>query len=386
MQRLRRWKKAVTGSRGRFGQDGSGESSSPEHFTSLPCELLPKRAAPPIKAPAPSPSRTEGPFFCKLPPEIRQHIYGYLFGERTVHIDYKCTAVRQRVPHLSSALLLDDQKRWIWLASTCHRSHMVPESWDNCNTGQGYTKCEAHETPCSAAAGISWLLTCRRAYHEGIPTLYRSWTFFITSGSPLLYSAPLLGSLATENIRSLVVTLEFHTLVKFAKDHLGLQPGLPAYRALILGIHTGFPNLHNLVLCLFREWRDWGRIVAFDYLPRGRDHVPELEEETLSDKILVPIDHMIRDFGSQMEECLVSIDGRFFDWMLAQIAREKQKAEADSSRPLPFSWSYDAPRSWGWKYCWRNVRVQNEEEQDGETESKRLGYWIRGTPTSTPSF
>jgi hypothetical protein len=89
-------------------------------------------------------------FFTKLPPEIRNQIYLYAFGQRTIHLDYRYSvALPRRTEPLDHAgidrdgaqwigsMSCDKPKEWRWWSSVCHRNPVEPAWFDTCRTGRG---------------------------------------------------------------------------------------------------------------------------------------------------------------------------------------------------------------------------------------------------------
>lgn len=124
-----------------------------------------------------------GPFFEKLPAEIRRQILIEAFGDRVVHIDVVRGATQNqdhsqhrhgRWPSDNS--LQDRLDQWILRGSVCHRNPPYPgrlcdqvqPSQDRCRFGR--TPDDAcklwpgdHPSKCAVGA-MGWLISCRQAW------------------------------------------------------------------------------------------------------------------------------------------------------------------------------------------------------------------------------
>ena len=118
-----------------------------------------------------------GPFFERLPAELRHQIYVAAFGDRTVHLD-----LRQECPRLveapkapTHAQVSEDGgernhkagSRWVWRSSVCHRHPMAPAWADQCQLGSPRQMCDtfyAGQWPGKCYLGVmGWISACRQA-------------------------------------------------------------------------------------------------------------------------------------------------------------------------------------------------------------------------------
>lgn len=144
-----------------------------------------------------------GPFFQKLPPEIRHQILAEAFGYQTIHMDLfyehpmqaqkrdgtllptdaedrHCglnVAYDTRSGRLTPRFNRSKPKHWIWRSSVCHRDfpgrhrrlpgHQIQPCDDLCRFGDSmYNTCQhwSGEAPSKCFVGImGWLLSCRQA-------------------------------------------------------------------------------------------------------------------------------------------------------------------------------------------------------------------------------
>lgn len=158
--------------------------------------------------PGPAFTTGNGPFFQKLPPEIRHQILVEAFGDRVVHMDLIYDhPILPRREHSSLPTDAEDRhcglnveydtrmgrvipkvnrskpKQWIWRSSVCHRDypgsflrlpgHRVQPCEDMCRYGDSiYNTCGVWpgESPTKCFIGaMGWLLSCRQAYAMNLP-------------------------------------------------------------------------------------------------------------------------------------------------------------------------------------------------------------------------
>ena len=118
-----------------------------------------------------------GPFFERLPPELRRQIYLAAFGDRTIHLD-----LRQERPRLVDAPKAPTHAqvgedggernrktggRWVWWSSVCHRHPMAPAWADQCQLGSSRRMCDTFypgQWPGKCFLGsMGWILACRQS-------------------------------------------------------------------------------------------------------------------------------------------------------------------------------------------------------------------------------
>ncbi|KAL4862985.1 hypothetical protein BDV12DRAFT_206850 [Aspergillus spectabilis] len=117
----------------------------------------------------------KSPFFTKLPPEIRQIIYLYAFGDRRIHFDYDFST---------------DRGGWTWWHRICDDPLRCPGKEFAC------PETEAAETSMLRLGSrnwtrsgfeykldaLGWVASCKTAYQETLPALYTCNTFIFSQG------------------------------------------------------------------------------------------------------------------------------------------------------------------------------------------------------------
>ena len=127
-----------------------------------------------------------GPFFSNLPFEIREQIYLFAFGLRTLHVDYDHQY--PRLPGPDHARLSKGRygyntsapKTWRWWSCVCHRelknSKML--HLDGCRYGAGWcTLMKNHDHQDCFVGVMGWLTSCRQAC---VFSLYHIFPLMIT--------------------------------------------------------------------------------------------------------------------------------------------------------------------------------------------------------------
>lgn len=115
-------------------------------------------------------------FFSKLPLELRQHIYDYAFGDRTIHIDLQYgqadTKGHGHAMAFGANPDVDSPWKWRWWSCVCHHDRALSERglplhgfWlDCCRRGVGtycFDLC-LPEGECQIGV-MGWLQSCRQA-------------------------------------------------------------------------------------------------------------------------------------------------------------------------------------------------------------------------------
>lgn len=188
-----------------------------ERMRKLPTPPMP--ALPAVRRPLTAsckPATTENsPFFKRLPFEIRRLILIEAFGDRTVHFDLRLlpplksrfvgqsSASESAEVHHASLRPMTDHDfskpwQWQWRGSECHALHhklpfIATHKSDCCWKGKA-DLCDAFpgEAPTKCIIGVmSWLLTCRQAYVEGVEVLYQT-NWVSIEGSHLVPQLPKL--------------------------------------------------------------------------------------------------------------------------------------------------------------------------------------------------
>lgn len=105
-------------------------------------------------------SQSSGPFFFRLPLELRILIYGQLFGNRTVHINLEYPHNYTNEPrgkdgkwNLTVSRNVGKPKNWYAWHCVCHRNPRGSE-WLDC--------CREEKDIKSYKININWLFTCRQ--------------------------------------------------------------------------------------------------------------------------------------------------------------------------------------------------------------------------------
>lgn len=176
MPQIRKWLRRIFGDK----HEGNGRKASEPAIPPLP--VLPSnrkhRLTPSSSLDNLQPLiRPNGPFFERLPAELRSQIYVAAFGDRIVHLD-----LRQEYPRImeaptapTHAQVSDDGEernreagpRWVWWSSVCHRHPIAPAWADQCHLGSPREMCDTYyagQWPGKCFLGImGWILACRQS-------------------------------------------------------------------------------------------------------------------------------------------------------------------------------------------------------------------------------
>ena len=118
-----------------------------------------------------------GPFFERLPAELRRQIYLAAFGDRTIHLDLRreCLRLVEAPKAPTHAQVSEDGGerdlttglQWVWWSSVCHRHPMAPAWADQCRLGSPRQMCDtfyAGQWPGKCFLGImGWISACRQS-------------------------------------------------------------------------------------------------------------------------------------------------------------------------------------------------------------------------------
>ncbi|KAJ9134403.1 hypothetical protein NKR19_g8673 [Coniochaeta hoffmannii] len=321
-------------------------------------ETLPSLPSPlPTITPVPPNPQSQSPIF-ELPPELRLQIYRLLLSDRELHIDMRHTAWETTTPHSTAGAHTLPTRRWRWRASTCHRHPDAPVTSDKCGWGgPPPTTCDAYSTPCGIGKeALSLLLACRSLYLEAVDVLYAENTFHISTGALLLFTPRLLSPTRSSSIASLVYTVTPESVLTYAGEHLGLEPGLPAYRALISRIPVAFPGLRSLQIAI----SDPALVRNLCSLSRSVWVEETTEDARLQcwDLLLAPVDAVVvaaaAAFGDRLREFVVVVGHRVAE--LLPDLRLPDRREAVEGR---------------YEQAWRSVPAH------GTDEAGVHGYWVR---------
>ncbi|KAM7206139.1 hypothetical protein V8F20_002921 [Naviculisporaceae sp. PSN 640] len=217
-----------------------------------------------------------------------------------------------------------DTPQWEWWGSVCHRDvewrmredprkRLLAEPWrDTCREGEACCDGWAGAIPDKCMVGVmGWLLSCRQAYVEGIEVLYATNTIHMAS-LPLILNLPkLLLPQRLAMITSLEVVWKFKAPFRSERGAASEEGGAEfreyllrdkiILNKLLANINSNaFPNLRRLNISLM-----WDPIV-------GINHNGKEAAQRVMDEIVVPLDGMLRQFPSTLQECNVDILSSLF--------------------------------------------------------------------------
>ncbi|KAH6838488.1 hypothetical protein B0I37DRAFT_239679 [Chaetomium sp. MPI-CAGE-AT-0009] len=322
----------------------------PDHaLANLPTLPYPRRPITPTPA---HPQQPTSPFF-RLPPELRHQIYLLVLAGREIHLDMRYTAAETSTPHSTAGASLNSARRWHWRASTCHRHPAAQPLADRCGWGgPPPTACHLFSgvTPCGVGPEVLALLcACRLAYREVVDVLYAANTFHVGTGSVVLYTPRLLPAERTGVMRRLVYRVTEESVWDYAEDHLGIEPGLPAYRVLLGRLPRAFPALVELMV-LVEGALDRGHVHW------GRGEREPLDPGAVRECLLEAMDGVVKEFGSQLGECVLAMGHAAFDRVLGEEIAAAETVEVNQGMWLQF---------------WRPVGAVRRR---GPLDT---GYWVR---------
>lgn len=325
-----------------------GPSHGRHALTTLPSLPLPRRPITPV----PAHPQSQSPFF-KIPAELRLQIYRLLVSNRELHVDMRYTAWETSTPHSTKGVVPSSTRRWRWRASTCHRHPEAQVTSDRCGWGgPPPTACDEHDTPCGIGnEALTLLLACRLTYREAVQVLYAENTFHINTGALILFTDRLLPPSRSRAIASLIYHVTQESVLTYSKEHLGVEPGVPAYEALISRIPAAFPGLKSLQIVIANPRLVDGMFRTAQHEPLGAGHDRILPIDTF----LVPVDTIVSAYAGQLKECVVILDPRV-SHMLPSPTGMSSEGETVEGRYTQF---------------WRSVPAT---ETDGAGE---CGYWLR---------
>ncbi|KAK3392209.1 hypothetical protein B0T20DRAFT_50176 [Sordaria brevicollis] len=381
MDRLRRFVPRI--SRRRLkpqpeADDTTDDAHDADYRKPQPLDLLP--TLPPTRRPitavpssVTSHSEPTATTFLTLPYELRHQIYLLLLASRPgLHIDMRYAQASGH-PHTTEGAYFHDE-RWAWRASTCHRDPSIHAAFDRCGLGgPPPTACHLHpDTTCGIGAEVlGLLLTCRQVYREAVQVLYARNTFYITTGSLILYTNRLLVPETAVMITSLVFTITTNTCVIFAREQLGLKPGWDAYAALLRRIPGAFPGLKKLsVIALtarraMLEWRWPTNNNIFDVVEAPPED--RVVNEEVKKKLLGYMDEAVLAYGGgQLRECEIVFEKDVFDKYMGGDFAEAERREGEDGTDF--------------KRYWRQLPVMEKDWDLDEVEKDRCGYWVQRVP------
>jgi hypothetical protein len=263
------------------------------------------------------------------------------------------TAAETSTPHSTRGASLEPGRRWRWRASTCHRHPDAQPISDRCGWGgPPPTACRLFDTPCAIGREVlGLLLCCRLAYREVVEVLYAENTFHVSTGALVLYTDRLLPRERAGAVASLVYQVTEESVWDYAAEHLGIESGLPAYKALLARVPVAFPSLARLMVVVQgqlsrRRVRTGGEFVA-------------LEGDDIKTCLLSSMDAVVRGFRRPLVECTLAMGHAAFERMMDEERADAETVESQQAMWLQF---------------WRPVSVS---VAPGGKALDNTGYWVR---------
>ena len=188
-------------------------------------------------------------------------------------------------------------------------------------------------------------------YREVVDVLYAANVFHVGTGSVVLYTPRLLPAERTGAVRRVVYRVTEESVWDYAEDHLGIEPGLAAYRVLLGRLPRAFPALVELMVlvegALERGHVHWGR----------GERAP-LDAGAVRACLLEAMDGVVREFGPQLGECVLAMGHAAFDRVMGVERDGTERVEVNQGKWLQF---------------WRPVGPSRSR---GRLDTG-LGYWVR---------
>ena len=384
----------------RSQQSRKRRQSSPPALPSL----LDERPRP-LTAIGPSPEATANSgLFQSLPPEIRRHVLVEAFGERTLHLDLRLEHPLEKSRKMDSerpkrhanAQLFDPSLRdftrpleWTWWSSVCHRCspsrnfHRRPPgvglrseepALDCCRDPSEFLSHSYELYPGSLpekcfVGVLGWVLTCRRAYIEGIDVLYSTNRFHVAHAGLAICLPRLLPPrhVASINEVELLWNLSIPSVAHFLrnsdnKDELRDSDRL----AMLAHLPQSFPNLRYLYLSIVDGLRTLG-----PWAIGGREAYEATEE------VLRAVDAVVKRM-SRLQECRVALPSTMYSTRkLVEKGRDIAWRYADHLEP---------------EALWRTIPAADIAADVANNNQFICGYWIvhgrqdLRTPPTTEAF
>ena len=172
---------------------------------------------------------------------------------------------------------------------------------------------------------------------------------FLTRHLPLFILPQRLACITSLELAwELLLHSPFDPLAEHGKDE-------PAYNALVATVGSAFPSLTKLYISLD----------TLSCLSDAFDQKYESDEQ----KILHPMDEMVRKLGAQLQECQIAPPRSLYEALAAKAKRRGALIERER------------PGTFRWERFWRPV-----VEEHGEQSGDHLGYWVRQGIENTPIY
>ncbi|KAB5570000.1 hypothetical protein GE09DRAFT_1101339 [Coniochaeta sp. 2T2.1] len=159
-------------------------------------------------------------FFEVLPPELRRHILIHAFGNRTLHVRQLGTVCRRLELQPAGVNPASDD-----CVREYHSLRMLKSDW---NIG-----------------ALSWLLTCRLAYVEGVEVLYATNTLHVCTSGVGSHQIPITEHLSHRQL-NLIISLEWVIKPRFLSEIDGGASGRLA--EFLQAMPEVLPNLQRLYI------------------------------------------------------------------------------------------------------------------------------------------
>ncbi len=204
-----------------------------------------------------------------------------------------------------------------------------------------------------------WLLSCRQAYVEGLGAVFRANRVLVSTGALVLHTPRLLRSECSAGVRDVVLRLSHASLVRHARDHLGLDPGLPAYRALVGRIPDAFPGLTRLELIVETD----GQPPSSSWWWHDTDETDDRVQP--AQLLLGPVDAVVAAFDGRLDECQLVVA----DWLYhGPLLSRDVDVDVDVAAAVRVETGLSVERYW-------------RPLPGGPARLRpRLGYWVKTVP------
>ncbi|OTB14868.1 hypothetical protein K445DRAFT_318777 [Daldinia sp. EC12] len=317
-------------------------------------------------------SATASSFLQRIPVEVRRMILIEAFGNRTLHLDLRLIppdndAQKQRIdsgidPGEVGYLQRNTShpKPWRLFGRVCqhdiepcaHGIGSFPKPYTDVCLGATASSSHARlrTPPYQCFLGVmGWLLTCRQAYTEGIEVLYSTNDFHIPNGN-IIHVLPSL--IRAEN-RAMITSVEMVWQLNLQTNSTS---GWDHLTGLARAVQSIFPGLRKLHIYLRGSWK----------LP-SIDPEDSTKEQGQGIGVLEIMDEMIRNFGLQLQECIITVPASVF-WSQQEYSTSEGKKNMLVTGQVS-------------DRIWRPLRpLPNSEDK----EDAGSGYWIREGPDHIP--